>query len=193
MPCSSSLSFISSSTPDFFGLLPCVRCYSLPSFSGFWQCSGRCSLLTFPFAITLRIFGSLVLSLFCAFGIFYKAFFIFLSCLAASSSSWASAILLRSPFGLPCLSLPSLLSWSSLILLFSTVSALLLCSLLFGVLVACNAMRLALIFFHRLSLLLLLSMFSRGHRFSPLRFASLLYYRSLAMFLTSPLLLRLVL
>ena len=90
------------------------------------------------------------------FGGFHTAFFVFLSCLAASSSSWASAILLCSPLGLPCLLLPSLLSGSSLILLFSTVSALFLCSLLFGALVTCAGMRWALIFFHCLSLLLLL-------------------------------------
>ena len=106
------------------------------------------------------------------------AFFVFLTCLAASSFSWASAILLRSPLGLPCLSLPSLLSWSALILMFSTVSVLLLCSFLFGALVDCAAVRLILIFFHCLSFLLLLSMIWSWALFlsSPIYFLTLLLF-----------------
>ena len=64
-------------------------------------------------------------SIFCEFGIFRTISFVFLSCLVASQSFSASAALLRSTLSLPVLSFASLQSWSSLLRIFYSVSALL--------------------------------------------------------------------
>ena len=128
--CSSAIFFSSSSTREFIVLLLCVRC-SLPSSSGLWLFPDvrlflSRSLLPFTYSI-----------LWCCLSLLWVRHFpfSFLSCLAFSWSSWASAPLLHSPLGCPTLTCTSLLFWSSLSLLFYTISALLLRSRLFGALV----------------------------------------------------------
>ena len=85
---------------------------------------------SFPFLLALLVFVYLIivgyvsyLSVSSAFSVhFFSSFFV---ALRASQSSSAFVTLLRSPLGLPVLSFASLQSWSSLLRIFYSVSALL--------------------------------------------------------------------